>query len=122
MLFQKYLKGSRGLWDKPSPSASPTWKGICKGLDVIKEGVIWRVGNGGKVRFWLDKWLIDCPLIHLVSGDIPLERLRDLVDYYWTSKNDWNWSLLVPLLPPEIILVLKSCMVWKKENKLDRFI
>ena len=33
------------------------WKGILHGLEQIKKGGIWRVGNGTKIRTWRDPWL-----------------------------------------------------------------
>ncbi|KAK3141905.1 hypothetical protein QOZ80_4BG0339710 [Eleusine coracana subsp. coracana] len=34
--------------------ASPTWRGIEHGLELLKQGVIWRIGPGTKVRIWQD--------------------------------------------------------------------
>ena len=28
-----------------------------KGVDLLKEGIIWRIGNGENVRIWEDPWL-----------------------------------------------------------------
>jgi hypothetical protein len=36
---------------------SYTWRSILKGIQVLKEGVIWRIGNGQNVRIWKDLWL-----------------------------------------------------------------
>ena len=38
-------------------TGSEVWKGILHGLELIKKGVIWRVGNGTKIRTWRDPWL-----------------------------------------------------------------
>jgi hypothetical protein len=37
--------------------ASPVWRGIEHGLDLLKQGIIWRIGNGTSVRIWRDNWL-----------------------------------------------------------------
>ena len=29
---------------------SPGWQGIVHGLELLKKGIVWRVGNGKKVR------------------------------------------------------------------------
>lgn len=31
------------------PNASPAWRGIEHGLDLLKKGIIWRIGNGNAV-------------------------------------------------------------------------
>jgi hypothetical protein len=30
--------------------ASPTWRSITYGLELLKEGIIWRIGSGEKVQ------------------------------------------------------------------------
>jgi hypothetical protein len=36
---------------------SPCWQGISHGLDLLKMGVIWRIGTRSMVRIWRDNWL-----------------------------------------------------------------
>jgi hypothetical protein len=36
---------------------SPCWQGIMHGLELLKKGIIWRIGNGEKVRIWRDNWI-----------------------------------------------------------------
>lgn len=33
------------------------WKVIAYGLDQVKQGIIWRVGNGASIRTWRDPWI-----------------------------------------------------------------
>ena len=40
-----------------SGNASPTWHAIQHGLELLKQGLIWRVGNGESIRIWRDPWL-----------------------------------------------------------------
>jgi hypothetical protein len=37
--------------------ASPTWRAIEYGLDLLKHGIIWRIGSGSKVHIWRDPWI-----------------------------------------------------------------
>jgi hypothetical protein len=37
--------------------ASPTWRAIEYGLDLLKHGIIWRIGSGSKVQIWRDPWI-----------------------------------------------------------------
>jgi hypothetical protein len=51
-----YLRGE--LVDIVFPAdASPTWKSIAYGLELLKEGIIWRIGSGEKVQIWRDPWI-----------------------------------------------------------------
>jgi hypothetical protein len=38
-------------------NGSSTWHAIEYGLELLKQGVIWRVGNGSKIRAWRDPWI-----------------------------------------------------------------
>jgi hypothetical protein len=51
-----YPKGN--LLDTAFPNnESPTWKAIVHGLDLVKKGVLWRIGSGEHVRIWRDPWI-----------------------------------------------------------------
>ena len=36
---------------------SPTWSAISYGVELLKSGLIWRIGDGRLVRIWRDNWL-----------------------------------------------------------------
>jgi hypothetical protein len=36
---------------------SSTWQAIMHGLNLLKKGVIWRVGDGKQIRIWRDPWI-----------------------------------------------------------------
>ena len=42
---------------KLGSSPSFTWRNIYNGLEVVKRGSRWRVGNGERILIWEDKWL-----------------------------------------------------------------
>ena len=42
---------------KLGSSPSYTWRSIFNGLEVVKRGTRWRVGNGEIILIWDDKWL-----------------------------------------------------------------
>ncbi|XP_014751194.1 uncharacterized protein LOC106865543 [Brachypodium distachyon] len=35
-------------------NASSSWKAIEFGLELLQKGIVWRVGNGTKIRIWRD--------------------------------------------------------------------
>lgn len=39
-------------------SASYAWRSILGGREVIKQGAIWRIGDGKTVEIWGDRWLL----------------------------------------------------------------
>ena len=57
LLKAKYYRQGK-LTDTAFPSnASPTWKAIEYGLELLKKGAIWRVANGQSIRIWRDNWI-----------------------------------------------------------------
>jgi hypothetical protein len=36
---------------------SQSWQGVLHGLELIKKGIIWRIGDGSKVKIFRDNWL-----------------------------------------------------------------
>ena len=38
-------------------NASSSCQAISHGLDLLKRGLIWRVGNGRNIRVWRDNWI-----------------------------------------------------------------
>jgi len=36
---------------------SYTWRSILRGLEVMKLGVIWRIGDGRNIKIWSDPWI-----------------------------------------------------------------
>jgi hypothetical protein len=53
-----------------------------KGVDLIKEGIIWRIGNGESVNIWTDTWIPHGNTRWLATyrGATVLTRVADLMD------------------------------------------
>lgn len=57
--------GSREDWNPIVPRGSygwSPWRGIMTQLDSFKAGLAFEVGDGGRVRFWIDAWCGERPL------------------------------------------------------------
>ena len=37
--------------------ASYTWQSVMAGVEALKIGYIWRVGDGAKIKIWDDEWI-----------------------------------------------------------------
>ena len=57
VLAAKYFPDGQLLNAKERTGMSFSWKSILKGIKVLREGVIWRVGNGQNINIWSDPWL-----------------------------------------------------------------
>ena len=60
------------------------WKSILSAREVVKQGLIWRIGNGANVSIKEDKWLPD-PCYRKVSSPLPSippeANVSSLIDY-----------------------------------------
>lgn len=89
ILRAKYHPGASILQASPRPGMSYTWRSILKGVQILKDGMIWRVGNGENIRIWDDPWIprdwtrkpITCRGTNLVT------RVNELIDPY-----TWEWD------------------------------
>lgn len=54
ILKAKYFPDSKVLKAKPKEGTSYTWRSILKGTQLLRQGVVWRIGDGSKVQIWSD--------------------------------------------------------------------
>ncbi|KAK3204464.1 hypothetical protein Dsin_018510 [Dipteronia sinensis] len=82
--------GWRLLGHDNGVNCSSTWRGIAFGAKLIAKGLKWRVGNGCRIRFWLDDWV---PSISVLKDHATIalfdQCLLLTVGYYITN---WEWN------------------------------
>lgn len=81
---------------------------------------MWKVENGKDVSFWMDLQLLDEPLINHALLTIKEENIWKNVQSFWTGST-WRYKELKGLLPPDIIIKLKSIRLRNDELAMDRF-
>jgi hypothetical protein len=85
---------------------STTWNAIEYGLQLLKKGIIWRVGNGASIRAWRDLW------IPRVGGHQP-RTAQGRCRYRWVAdflQHDGTWytdRLQRFFAPEDIFEILK---------------
>ena len=57
VLRAKYYVGKTILEASAKAGISYTWRSILKGANLLKEGIVWRIGNGTSVNIWSDPWI-----------------------------------------------------------------
>jgi hypothetical protein len=61
--------------------ASFTWKSILYGRGLLREGMVWRIGDGSKVNAWQDNWIprdsVKSPLGH--KPDQVVQKVEELL-------------------------------------------
>ncbi|XP_042973065.1 uncharacterized mitochondrial protein AtMg00310-like [Carya illinoinensis] len=61
VLKQKYFSKTGFLDATLGARPSFAWRGVCAGLEILREGLVWRVGSGHNINIWKDWWI---PLFH----------------------------------------------------------
>ena len=56
---------------KLGSNPSYTWRSIFNGLEVVKRGTWWRIGNGERIHIWEDKWLPTPTMYKVISPPPP---------------------------------------------------
>jgi hypothetical protein len=73
--------------------ALPTWKAVEYGLELVKKGMIWRIGPRSRVQIWRDLWIAREP-------SRKLSVRKGMLWLWWVSQLmvpgqcEWNESLL----------------------------
>jgi ribonuclease HI len=57
VLRARYYKEGDVLSASCPKRASFTWRSIMYGRDLLKSGIIWRIGDGSSVKIWQDNWI-----------------------------------------------------------------
>ena len=110
LLKAKYYPSGQ-LLDTVFPgSGSEVWKGILHGLELVKKGVIWRVGNGMKIRTWRDPWLPRPYCFRTITqkGNCRFNRVSDFLDGNGVWKEDRLRVLFWPLDIEKILKIRPS--------------
>jgi hypothetical protein len=95
---------------------SSTWSAISYGLELLKKGLIWRVGvrDGKQIKIWRDSWIpiVAYGKILTPKGNRWIRRVLELL----AENGDWNSQLINTIfLPVDADAILKI-----KPSKFDQ--
>jgi hypothetical protein len=92
----------------------------CSG-DLIREGLLWRVGNGEKIRIWQDKWL-SLPSTYMVYSPPVLLHSTAMVNELIDMDTKWcHKDLIENLFSVEEARVIQSLPI-SRTNQADTLI
>jgi hypothetical protein len=82
VLKARYFPNSSVLEAKPSNGISYSWRSILKGINLLKEGLMRRIGDGTTVNIWSDPWLSreGCRTPITPRGQCVLTKVSELID------------------------------------------
>lgn len=96
VLKAKYFPDCDVLQATSKRGMSYTWRSILRGIDLLKEGIIWRVGNGENIRIWQDPWLPRGSTRRPMTtrGQSLLTKVQDLIDPVY---GEWDEDLVLDM-------------------------
>ena len=80
-------------------NASSTWQSILHGLELLKQCVIWRIGDGRKVRIWRDPW-IPRELSLRVTTTKGRQRSKWVAELLDANGRQWDFNKLIAMFNP----------------------
>jgi ribonuclease HI len=114
---KKYYPNGSLLESNLGWKPSYVWQSIRNSIPILKEGLVWRVGDGASIRIWEDRWL-PTPGSHLVQSPVRLlpsdAKVCDLLD---PDTNWWNFSMVHHVFRAEEAQVICSMAVCPRNRK-----
>lgn len=108
-----------------SSDASPVWRGIEQGLELLKKGLIWRVGNGKSIQIQHDQWIPRENGLK-TANFIRRTRLRWVNQLIDQKSREWDKELIGNIFYPfdaeEIYKIripsteIEDCIAWHYER------
>ena len=87
-------------YKKPA-TCSSTWTSVCYGASLLRDGLMWRIGNDASAHFWTDLWF-DCGVLREYALDSSMVDTDMLVQDFWINSK-WDKVLLFAYLPMDIV-------------------
>ncbi|QHO24892.1 Putative ribonuclease H protein [Arachis hypogaea] len=103
-------------------NGSNLWKGICSSWKDVQANTIWRLGDGAKVNFWKDKWVLNLGSLNQYTHQVSKisEAGLSLTDFL-TVLGGWDMAKLQEWPPKEVtqkIVALSPPSSWKQSDQI----
>lgn len=114
VLKAKYYPGGHLLDVVTAANASQTWRAIEHGLELLKKGIIWRVGDGSPLRIWRDNWIPRTIGMRPI-GSTRICRLRRVEQLIDQEARSWDETALRRYFYPcDVVEILKIKLPMKR--------
>jgi ribonuclease HI len=84
------------------------WRSIFSSCDLLREGQIWRVGNGRRVRIWSDRWLPNPSTYKPISPPTILDPNANVDMLIDADSKWWNTPLLEAIFSSEEVRMIQA--------------
>jgi hypothetical protein len=93
VLKARYFPNSSILKATASQGISYSWRSILKGVRLLKEGLIWHIGDGSSVNIWTDQWInrTGCRVPVTPRRQCLLTKVEELID---PTTGQWDEEII----------------------------
>ena len=107
-MFSAKFFPSSSVFDARSSKGSYAWQSILKARSVVEKGMLWRIGDGNKARFFHNNW---------IPGDFPTKavprnsaNLDNSTVFALIDPDTWesNFQLIDCSIAPFIVQKIKA--------------
>ena len=114
---EKYFPFCDILHASLGSSPSYTWRNIFNGLEVLRIGTRWRVGNRRLIHIWDEKWLPSPSTYKVISPSCPFEDYSMVSPLIDPMTRWWKLETICALfLPFEADIILKIPLSYNLPN------
>ncbi|XVF55710.1 hypothetical protein PTKIN_Ptkin06aG0058800 [Pterospermum kingtungense] len=100
VVANKYIHGEPRIDNfHHKQGSSNAWKGIMKANTILSTGTRSLILNDRDTLFWIDKWLMEEPLMTFLLSELSVQDVYKRAWDYWVAEVGWNWDMLNGLLP-----------------------
>ena len=76
--------------------------------DLLREGLIWRVGNGATIRIWKNQWLPSHSTYRINSLPVVLDPEATVSELLEGDPKWWNYQLLSSMFDQDVVKLITS--------------
>ena len=127
LLKAKYFPNCGIMETAAIPEISYSWRSILKGVDLLKEGLVWRIGDGSNIKVWKDPCLPDNDTRRpkTIQGRSLVTNVADLIDL---ATGGWDVGLVQDNFHPDNARTILSislcenmddCLAWHFDPKVQ---
>ena len=82
------------VFEAKSKKGSFAWQSILKARHVIEKGMLWRMGDGSKIRVFHDNWIPGCFPTKVVPYTKDFEDDLNVCSLIDQTTNEWNEQMI----------------------------
>ncbi|KAJ0075170.1 hypothetical protein Patl1_34400 [Pistacia atlantica] len=97
VLSAKYYPDGNFLEANVKRSSCFIWRSVMAARSVLESGLMWRIGDGSKVKIWQDKWLPSASSFKIQSQCLDMDPEAKVATLIDPQSKSWKLDLLKDL-------------------------